>query len=232
MIAISGACLLLVCAFTLSLIAETRVWSARSGAQLSAELVELRQSKAVLRKDDGSLVEISILDLSASDQAYIKARAPATASGPTAGTAVFTVLTKPTGQQFTPRHVFAIWVSNDKNEFVKTLECDAKNYIRFLVDWTKASGGNKVDAITGASLTAHKEHSVTWDCRNAAGELVPDGLYRIRVEFSEKNGPGPSLPDKHVEFRKGPSPQSLKPKDLPYFTGMSVTYTPAARTGH
>jgi hypothetical protein len=52
------------------------------------------------------------------------------------------------------------------------------------------------------------------------------------VEFSEKNGPGPSLPDKHVEFRKGPSPQSLKPKDLPYFTGMSVTYTPAARTGH
>ena len=84
-------------------------------------------------------------------------------------------------------------------------------------------------AMTSASLKNHRIHKVSWDCRDASGKLVPDGAYRIRVEFSEVNGPGPATPETHIEFTKGPKAQSLRPKDMPNFTKMSLAFRPSRK---
>jgi hypothetical protein len=148
----------------------------------------------------------------------------------TPGSVEFTVTTKTSGEKYAPRHVIAVWVTDSKGNFVRTLELRAREYVRHLRIWRKGSQGNTVDAITGASLRAHQSHKLVWDCKNAKGELVPDGEYRIHVEFTEKNGQGPVIPANHIRFTKGPKAVSLTPADLPQFVDMKLSYTPATST--
>ncbi len=146
------------------------------------------------------------------------------AAAQTDGTATFSVTTVTDGGTYSPRNVFAVWVTDAQTNFVKTLLCRAASQERWLIQWNGDSGGNKVDGITGATRTSHGPVSVTWNARNSAGSLVPDGTYRIFVEFTERNGQGPFT--SAVSFVKGTSPVSLTPPNLPRFTSMSLTYTP------
>jgi len=66
----------------------------------------------------------------------------------------------------------------------KTLKKRAANREQYLYTWRATSNQNVVDAVTGATLSSHETHRVTWDCRDTAGAVVPDGDYRIRVEFT------------------------------------------------
>jgi len=136
--------------------------------------------------------------------------------------------TTTTGKPFAPRHVLAVWVTDDQGRFVRTLQCNANRYRRHLVQWTRNSETNLVDAVTSASLTEHTTHTVTWDCRNAAGQLVKDGRYRLRVEFTEANGAGPATPETLLQFTKGANAVSLKPLSQPHFTGLALAYKPAS----
>lgn len=207
--------------------AEVRDWTSGSGDSVRAEFVEMRGGMVVLRTAAGSRVSIGLNELSLADREYLAGLSVAAPAGQAGGTVVFSFDTKSTGSDFAPRHVLAVWVTDSKGRFIKTLECREKNYGRYLVQWARAAGGNKTDAVTGASLKTHGAHRVTWDCRNAAGETVPDGEYRIRVEFSERNGPGPLLPDDHVRFIKGPEAKTARPADTAYFKNMALSFTPA-----
>jgi hypothetical protein len=149
------------------------------------------------------------------------------AAAQTPGTATFTVTTVSTGEKYAPRHVLAIWVTDASDRHVCTLLARAKNQIKWLSEWGKAAGEKGVDAVSGATLKEHQTHAVTWDGRGADGAIAPDGLYRIRVEFTEKNGEGPVTPPRHIQFMKGAAPVTLKPKELPGFNGMQLDYAPA-----
>ncbi len=107
---------------------------------------------------------------------------------------------------------------------MKTLEVHAASRIVHLVNWNKASGGNKVDAVTGATLTSHGPHHVTWDCTDVNENPVPDGVYGVAFEFTESASafivyPPPQLG--FVEFHKG-QPQDITPADQTYFTDMHL----------
>lgn len=52
--------------------AAMRVWTSRSGATLEASFVESKYGKALLKREDGSSMSISLRNLSAADQAFIK----------------------------------------------------------------------------------------------------------------------------------------------------------------
>lgn len=145
-------------------------------------------------------------------------------------------------------HALAIWVSDSTNAFVKTLTrralAVAPNYFyaNCLTNWLASTAPkyNSVDAITGATISAqegHQTHYVSWDCRNAAGKLMPDGLYRILVEFTQDNtflNPGNTnkyryTGSNYITFTKGPARVSLTPTelpDLPNFKDMNLVYTP------
>lgn len=148
----------------------------------------------------------------------------------TEGTVNLTVTTAPTGQDYDPRHVLAVWVTDAKNTFIQSLLVLAERRIEYLYTWQRVSGGDETDAVTGATVSTHQTHKVTWDCRDLAGNLVPDGDYRLRVEFTTRHAQGPLTPETYLQFTKGPSEFTLNPPDLQYFKNMSLTYRPDTET--
>lgn len=151
--------------------------------------------------------------------------------GQTTGTLTFTVKTVAYGGEYSPKHVLAIWIKDFSGNFVKTRKkrANVPNFQSKLVKWLPNSGGNVVDATTGASLTSHQEHTVTWNCSNVSGNLVADGNYQVWVEFTEDNStsssPGPSY---SLTFTKGPTAQHLTPGNTTYFQNIDLLWTPDA----
>ncbi|APR82054.1 Hypothetical protein A7982_07403 [Minicystis rosea] len=139
------------------------------------------------------------------------------------GTLAVSFTTATFGGEYSPRNVGAVWVENGQGAFVKTLEVWAVKRIKYLTKWRAASGGNVVDAVTGATRSKHGSHALTWDITDVGGNVVPDGTYRVNVEFTEYNGSGKTT---LLEFVKGAAPVDLVPADLPNFKGQHLTFTP------
>lgn len=138
------------------------------------------------------------------------------------GEITFTVRTVTQNGNYAPKHVFVIWVE-DANGFVKTRKLRGNQRKQYLYTWKDASDYNVVDAITGSTLTSHQTHSVTWDCTDLDGEIVPDGDYVVWVEFTEKHAQGPLY---NITFTKGPDAQSFTPADESYFKDIELEFIP------
>ncbi|MBN2028781.1 DUF2271 domain-containing protein [bacterium] len=148
------------------------------------------------------------------------------AEGDTSGLVEISFTTKATEEKYSPQHVHAIWVTDTSGNFVKTLGVSGQVMKLFLSNWIKSSEGNTIDAITTATLKKHQTHTVTWDCRDVIGKIVPDGIYRIHIEFTEENRQGPVTPPNYLEFKKGDESVSLNPEDLTYFYHVKFVYKP------
>lgn len=152
-----------------------------------------------------------------------------TAFTQTVGTVTFKVRTEPFGGKYSPKNIGAVWVENAQGQFVKTLTVLAKKRIAHLIKWQAASGGNTVDAITSATVRSHQTHTATWNCTDVNGTVVPDGAYKIFVEFTEDNSSKAGKPPGKwtvLEFTKGSSSHTLTPADETYFKDMELAYTP------
>lgn len=141
----------------------------------------------------------------------------------TEGSATFRVTTVEADQRYDPRHVLAIWVADAQNRFVKTLKKRASRREEYLYTWVARSNRNVVDAVTGATLSSHQTHTVTWDGRDTSGHIAPDGEYRIWVEFTAAHEQGPRT---SVQFTKGPGEFTVSPPNQNYFRNMTLTYGP------
>lgn len=138
------------------------------------------------------------------------------------GELTFTIRTVTNNGTYSPKHVLAIWVE-DLNGFVKTRKAMANQRKQYLYTWKAASDYNVVDAITGSTLTSHQTHTVTWDCTDLDGEIVPDGDYVVWTEFTDKHAQGPLY---NITFTKGPNAQSMTPADETYFKDIELEFTP------
>lgn len=147
------------------------------------------------------------------------------AAAQTDGSATFQVTTVTAGGTYAPRNVMAIWVTDSNSNFVKTLKRQAVSQVRWLTRWGAKSQSNVVDGITGATLSSHQAHSVTWNCRNTSSNIVADGVYRIFVEFTEFNGAGPYI--QATSFTKGSAGVTSAPTATANFTSMSLVYVPS-----
>jgi flagellar hook assembly protein FlgD len=146
----------------------------------------------------------------------------------TDGTVTFTVLTVTNGATYSPKNVLAIWVKDAVGNFVISRKVMAANRKQHLVKWVASSSNNSVNAITGATLPSHQTHTISWDCRDVSGNLVPDGTYEIWVEYTERNSAsgGAVGPSTKIVFTKGPDVVSLTPPDETYFKNMALSYSP------
>jgi len=138
-----------------------------------------------------------------------------------------TVTTTAPGGQYAPRNVGAIWVADSSGRFVKSLEVWGAKRISHVVAWnasTKSAGaaGNKVDAITSATLSAHRTHNATWNCRDFNEQAVPDGSYRVYFEVADSNSGGPNV---FEPFTKSGSPSTVQ-TSMGNFNGIVITFTP------
>lgn len=163
----------------------------------------------------------------------VDAGGPAKDSGPDGGSSEtcslsVTVTTSTANGPFAPLHVAAIWVATDTGAFVKTLGRWAGPRAQYLFLWNSVSAaagsaGSVLDAVTGATATTHRTHTVTWNCTDSWLRKAPDGSYRVYFEFNEGNDAGPNA---FVSFTKGPTAVTLTPPDTTNFKSIRLEFTP------
>jgi hypothetical protein len=146
----------------------------------------------------------------------------------TEGTLTVSTTTSSTGGNYAPKHIVAIWVETESGDFVKTLLAYAEKRITHLNTWeastTKAgSTFNRVDAISGATQSAHGKKSCTWNGTNVSGTLVADGNYVLWMELTDKNATGNFS---SFTFAKGSQPISLTPTNKPSFSTITIDWVP------
>jgi uncharacterized protein YjdB len=153
----------------------------------------------------------------------------------TAGTMTLQVKSEkllPTGTYpYTPRYIFAVWITDNSNTFVKSLLVMANTRKSHLNAWNAASAGNTVDATTGATYdsagspgTWLRAHTVTWNAKNVSNTVVTDGVYKVWMEQTSANSAGPNY---SISFNKSNSSVHLTPANQTFFTNMDLTWTPS-----
>ena len=143
----------------------------------------------------------------------------------TDGSVDFQIRTTTYNGQYAPRHCFVMWVTDENDNFIRTLEKRAYSYQQYLTYWYQMTGGNVNNAlITSASLNNHITHNINWDCTDSNLQPIPDGIYKIYIEFTESNASGVW----HVvEFEKGEQPFELITNGPNNFHDIELYYTPA-----
>jgi hypothetical protein len=148
-------------------------------------------------------------------------------SGPsTTCTLTFDYTTVTYRGRFGPKNIGAVWVMNSQNQFVKTLEVWAGIRVNNLVNWQRQTLANKVDVVSSATISNHRAHQARWDCRDATRNVVPNGQYKMFVEFTEDDSalffnPQPKLFS--FDFQKGAGPATISPPSQPNFTSMTLS---------
>jgi hypothetical protein len=152
--------------------------------------------------------------------------APSGAGSQTCSLSVSVTTTAP-GGKYRPRNVGAIWIADSSGRFVKSLDVWGNRRLSHVTAWTAATraagaAGNKVDAVSSATLTAHRAHNVNWNCQDYRGQVVPDGTYRVYFEVTDRSSSGPN----HFEtFTKGPMAATVQ-GSATNFNGIALTFKP------
>ena len=98
-----------------------------------------------------------------------------------------------------PAFIYAIWVTDANNKYIKSIGARAATRMRYLDKWLAAAGvvaPTQPDGVTGASITYPATAipvSVIWDMKDKAGAFVPQGDYNINIQMTSANNTGMSL---------------------------------------
>lgn len=129
------------------------------------------------------------------------------------------------GGKYGNKNSGAIWISQEDGTFIRTIKVWAKRRIDHVKTWVAASDKDQEGAISSASLGNMELHTVTWDCTDKDGNVLPYGKYKAHVEFTSINGQGPYLP---VTFERGAAPAEVTEPAIQGFPmGVTVKYNPA-----
>jgi len=148
--------------------------------------------------------------------------------GQTPGNLTVTATTSTAGGNYAPKNIVAIWIEDDQGNFVKTLLAYAATRKTHLNTWeasTTAAGSpfNVVDAITGATRSSHGTRTCTWNGTDVNGTVVPDGIYKVWMELTDKNATGNFS---SFEFTKDTNAINITPFNVPSFASISITWEP------
>jgi hypothetical protein len=153
---------------------------------------------------------------------------PPPSTNPSKCTFTFDVTTVTAHGFYGPQNVGAIWITDTNSKFVKTLAAWGKQRLYNATAWEKASGGNVVDVVTGATRATQGPLSAKWDCTDTSHNAVADGMYTVNITFAETETMGlfPSTPPSaSVQFTKSPAGADVMGQDTANFTGMHVHLT-------
>jgi hypothetical protein len=154
------------------------------------------------------------------------------AMGPKPTKLTASITTKTQGGRYAPKNVGAIWIEDSSGKWVYTLEWwSSLLNAGALTQYTQVKGPTYTffdpkpgpDVITGATLTMHKTHAVSWGLEGMGGSEVPDGAYNLVIESSEQTQAEGGGQVQKIPFTKGPDGVMLTPADTQYFTGMKLT---------
>ena len=145
----------------------------------------------------------------------------------TAGTLSFTCSTDAPSGTWGTKHVLAIWIEDTQNpsHFIKT-KAKYGHDEDHLTSWKPKSGGNIVDAVTGATLSSYGTQSVIWNGTDINNNVVSDGTYKVFIEM----GWGRDKTNQHsvmsFVFPKGAELVQLSPTGSSNYSDVAITWTP------
>lgn len=116
----------------------------------------------------------------------------------TGSTAISFTPVRYAGAQY-PAYVYAVWITDASNKYIKTVSARAANRMRYLDKWLTAAGvvaPTQPDGVAGATINFPATPSpiaVSWDMKDKAGAFVPQGNYTINIQLTSSNNTGLSL---------------------------------------
>ena len=83
---------------------------------------------------------------------------------------------------------------------------------------------NRVDAVTGSTMSNHGTRTATWNCTDTNKQLVSGGAYQVCFDLNDTNN---ASKFDCVPVTLGSSASTVMPPDaLPSFTARKLTFTP------
>ena len=135
-------------------------------------------------------------------------------------------------------HWTVVWVTTEAGAFIKSLRkqgpsITSSSWNSHCSVWYAAKAGSS--ALDGYSSATASNYSgtnspviLTWNCRDAANNLVANGNYKFWVQYAEDSGQGPYTTN-GLLWTKGPAGSTNNYANLgARFTSMQVRWTPAA----
>ena len=133
--------------------------------------------------------------------------------------------------RYAPKNIGAVWVETSGGQFVKTVERWAAAREQYLYKWKAASGGwaiaffgtpvpDQMDVISGATLNRHQAHNLTWNLKDANGNAVPEGDYRLMIEVTDHESQGDT---DSIPFTLGPGAQVVNQPGKSPHSGVTIT---------
>jgi hypothetical protein len=123
--------------------------------------------------------------------------------------------------EYSPRHIVAVWVKRENGQYVKTLLVYAAELKNYLTKWNGNSGGDRTDAVSGATLPTHRSHTVKWNMKNFLGQTVSDGSYKLCMEITSNDAAGPY---REIPFTLNGSNFSLVPENASNFSNIKLDF--------
>ena len=155
------------------------------------------------------------------------------------------------GSNNSTSHYAVAWVSKADGTFIKTLwkqgpDFSSKEWGDHTPTYNNArAGSTALDGFSGATATTYAAPAgnpvdVTWNCRDADGNMMPDGAYNFYIQYTESQtvsgviieGPITSA----LSWVKGPTAATVTPTNQGVqgspvggnnFTNLSILWTPA-----
>ena len=127
------------------------------------------------------------------------------------------VRTTPFGGRYAPKNIGAIWIETATGAYVKTVKRWANRRRQYLTTFNSVTGGDLTDAISGATLTSHVTHDVTWNLNDRNRCEIAAGDYQVAMELTDRDGPGAVA---RFPFHKGTTPATTNPADTAQFHGL------------
>ena len=135
------------------------------------------------------------------------------------GTLSVSVLTVSLGGQYSPKNVVAIWIETNAGVFVKSLLVYANARKSDLTTWYPNSGGNVVNATTGATQSSNTTRTCTWNGTDVGGAVVVDGTYKLCMNLADGQNAFSSF-----AFTKGTAAVTLSPANVTGFSNISINW--------
>ena len=140
-------------------------------------------------------------------------------------------------------HDAVVWVTKADGTFIKTLwkqgpadfsGDNAQDWIDHFNTWNTArNGSTALDGYTSPTATDYLPPNspilLTWNCKDAVGNLMPDGDYKFWVQYAERNmdqDEGPVTTNGLLWTKRSTSSAAAPPNQDPNFSNMSIVWVP------
>ncbi len=152
-------------------------------------------------------------------------------------TLTLTFTTTTAAGRYSPRNVHTVYLVDAANKFITTVGngTAAKRALwgnsraHDIQQWYTANPKAQadIDARTGATETAYKTYTISWNWTQRDGSVVPDGTYRLKFEMTDDNAESNKFHRTEFSVMKGRAAWKIGPVTQGGYKDVVIQYTPA-----